>query len=98
MALFMKIHVPLQLENNMKNILNEMKLILALSKMAKKKKRFENDNTEIKHTAIYENEFQRHVTAIKWCVVGQKSWCNHEGVIDSTNKTTANTPQCKPGL
>ena len=31
----MKIHVPLQLENKMKNLLDQMKLILALSKWQK---------------------------------------------------------------
>ena len=31
----MKIYVPLQLENNMKNVLDQMKLILALSKWQK---------------------------------------------------------------
>ena len=31
----MKLYVPLQLENNMKNVLDQMKLILALSKWQK---------------------------------------------------------------
>ena len=31
----MKIHVPLQLENKMKNLVDQMKLVLALSKWQK---------------------------------------------------------------
>ena len=49
----MKIHVPLQLENKMKNLLDQMKVILALFKW--QKIRFEDNNTENENTAIYEN-------------------------------------------
>ena len=58
----MKIHVPLQLENKMKNLLVQMKLTLALSKW--QKKRFEDDNTEIENTAIYENLLDTRFTLL----------------------------------
>ena len=48
----MKIHVPLQLENNMKNVLDQTKLILALSKWQKNVLKM---TTQINNTAIYEN-------------------------------------------